>query len=451
MAAGVARRPSGKVSVVYSRDKEREGAYDFLESRQVTVDQLTESMCAATVARAAAEATVYVIVDATHLKIADDAATKGFGPIGSPNVPARGLMAMNALAVSKSGTPLGLVDQQFWARKETLRMTPVERAAWNKTRPFEDKQQYRFATAAENAAKRLSASGINSWIVIDREGDNSAILARLGKTFLPFTIRSKWDRRVFGEDFERIRQNLLAQPPVAARKAAIARNGNRAARTATLTVRSMKVQIDLRNRSAELGVSSLTLHAVLVREYGTAARRKDAIDWLLLTNVPVESADDAQAVVDSYRARWRIEEFHRTWKQGHCNVEDAQLRTPNAMMKWATLLAAAATRIERLKYLSRSEPDLPASVELDATEIEALRVAYRSHLRDNGAKRLPASRRPPTIGEATVWIAKLGGWLGEKRSGLPGSVSIARGLDKLAIYTQALEDLRAEAGERATT
>ena len=155
MAAGVARRPSGKVSVVYDRDKDREGAYDFLESAQITVDQMTESMCAATVARAAAESIAYVVVDATHLAIADDEATKGFGPIGSPNAPARGLMAMNALAVSTSGTPLGLVAQQFWCRDETLPFTPAERNKWNLERPFEDKQSYRFATAADNAAHRL--------------------------------------------------------------------------------------------------------------------------------------------------------------------------------------------------------------------------------------------------------------------------------------------------------
>lgn len=450
MAAGVARRPSGKVSVVYSRDKDREGAYDFLESPQIAVDQLTESMCAATVGRAAKEAAVYVVVDATHLTVTDDAATKGFGPIGSPNMPARGLMAMNALAVSKSGTPLGLVDQQFWVRDETLPLTPAERMAWNKGRPFEDKQSYRFATAADRASQRLMASGITPWVVIDREGDNADILAHLAKSFQPFTIRSKWNRRILGENFAHIRENLVAQPILATRKADIARNGNRAARTATLSVRSMPIRIDLRRNDVE-GVRSLALHAVLVREYGPASRRKDAIDWLLLTNVPVETAEHAQEVVDSYRARWRVEEFHRTWKQGHCNVEDTQLRSPSAMMKWATLLSAVATRIERLKYLSRSEPDLPASVELESTEIDALRVAYRSHLRDNGSKKLPDAQRMPTIGEATQWIAKLGGWLGEKRSGPPGSVSIARGLDRLAIYTQALDDFRSDAAARGST
>ena len=295
------------------------------------------------------------------------------------------------------------------------------------------------------------ASGVTPWIVIDREGDNADILTYLAKAVWGFTIRAKWNRSILGDNFKRMRESVLAQPILSMRKADIARNGNRAARTATLTVRAKEFRINLARRKTDREIPSLSLHVVLVREHGGAANRKDAIDWLLLTNVPVESAEDAQKVVDSYRARWRVEEFHRTWKRGHCKVEDAQLRSPNAMMKWATLLAAAATRIERLKYLSRAEPDLPASVELEPIEIEALRVAYRSHLRGNGRKALPNPRSMPTIAEATEWIAILGGWLGAKRSGLAGSVSIARGLDKLAIYTQALDDLRVETAARGPT
>jgi hypothetical protein len=115
------------------------------------------------------------------------------------------------------------------------------------------------------------------------------------------------------------------------------------------------------------------------------------------------------------------------------------------MMKWATILAAVAIRIERLKYLSREHPTLPASVELEPVEIDALRAVHRARARDQGKKvRVPRTERPLTIGEATTWIAELGGWMGERRSGKPGSISLARGLEHLAIYTRALIDFRRE-------
>jgi len=34
----------------------------------------------------------------------------------------------------------------------------------------------------------------------------------------------------------------------------------------------------------------------------------------LLTNVAVNSIDDALAVIAGYTKRWRVEEFHKTWK-----------------------------------------------------------------------------------------------------------------------------------------
>jgi hypothetical protein len=163
----------------------------------------------------------------------------------------------------------------------------------------------------------------------------------------------------------------------------------------------------------------LRLFAVRVREVEAAA---DRLDWLLYTNAPVLTSEHAQAVVASYQARWRVEDFHRTWKQGECNVEDAQLRSQDAVVKWATLLSAVATRIERLKYLSRRKPDAPASCELAPDEIEALKLDQSSRYE---RRQLPDM---PSIEEATRWVAELGGWIG-KRNGPPGSITIARGLE----------------------
>jgi hypothetical protein len=86
----------------------------------------------------------------------------------------------------------------------------------------------------------------------------------------------------------------------------------------------------------------MKLYAVVVEERGVNSRRGDALDWLLYTNAPVTTEEEALLVVRSYRARWRVEEFHRTWKQGGCNVETAQLRSVEAIVKWATILSSVA-------------------------------------------------------------------------------------------------------------
>lgn len=73
MARAAAIRPSGKVSAVFDRTKDREGAYDLLESPQVKPEALAESVFAATVARArgVGDPYVYVALDGSSLALTD--------------------------------------------------------------------------------------------------------------------------------------------------------------------------------------------------------------------------------------------------------------------------------------------------------------------------------------------------------------------------------------------
>jgi len=144
--------------------------------------------------------------------------------------------------------------------------------------------------------------------------------------------------------------------------------------------------------------------------------------------------------VFSYAQRWRIEEFHKTWKSGACNVERCQLRAAKHVIKWATIMAAVASRIERIKVLSRSTPDLPASAELGPYEIQALILLKREY-----KKRTEIVTESPTIAQAALWLAELGGYTGVKSSGgPPGSITIRRGFDQIAAIATVLKRLDAD-------
>lgn len=97
------------------------------------------------------------------------------------------------------------------------------------------------------------------------------------------------------------------------------------------------------------------------------------------------------------------------------------------MIKWATIMACVAMRIERLKYFARRKPEQPASVELSSEEIEALKLDQQSRA---APKRITLPKMP-TIGEATQWVALLGGWIGPA-NGPPGATTLGRGLERLA-------------------
>ena len=51
-------------------------------------------------------------------------------------------------------------------------------------------------------------------------------------------------------------------------------------------------------------------------------------------------------------------------------------------------------------------------------------------------------KRTPTIAEATLWIAEMGGYTGKSSGGPPGTITIGRGLERLLIAAQVFEGLK---------
>jgi hypothetical protein len=200
----------------------------------------------------------------------------------------------------------------------------------------------------------------------------------------------------------------------------------RKARRAKVAIRAAAVPLLL--TTAEGAKFTVDFNAVLVREVG---RGQDRLEWLLLTTHPVRTRREALAVVDGYKQRWRIEELHRTWKRGLCRVEDTQLRSREAVFKWATLLATVASRAMRLTYLAREQPDLSATEELTRVELRAL-IALRM------PKGVALDHVPP-LSLAVRWLADLGGYTGPW-NGPPGPTVVGRGLRSVLAAARAFEN-----------
>jgi hypothetical protein len=199
-----------------------------------------------------------------------------------------------------------------------------------------------------------------------------------------------------------------------------------AAHVAHVAIRAATVS--LRVTTPE-GVEPRSFNAVHVRETG---RRTNNLEWMLLTTHSIATLDDVREVIRGYTMRWRVEDFHRAWKSGVCNVEDTQLRSRQALFKWATLTATVAVRAQRLAHQARQTPDAPASSELSKIELRALKLLRNPRPDDPAA---------PTLQQAVRWIAELGGY-GGPWSGHPGPIVIARGLYDLAVAVRVLQNSR---------
>lgn len=441
LAEEVARRPAGTVTGACSSSASREGAFRLLESPTVKAQSIGEAMCLAGARRCQGKPMVFVPVDATSLTVTDKARGKGLGAVGSWAMGSRGLHAMTALAVSQGGATLGICAQRMWVRD---RRSPHGRHHSRAGHSTESDHWLEVLHSAHTTLG-LQAPECTPWFQMDRGADCWQVLSLAHQLDLLITVRATHDRRLDGhvdglwDVLERspslatLWVDVPARPPARKRRReggnrrVVWRTPPRPARKAKLRVRSAAVPLALKTREGRQ--LTVPLYVVLVQE-GPAAI--DPIEWMLLTTRPVLGRADALEVVRGYTMRWRIEELHRAWKRGHCRVEDSQLRSREALFKWATILAAVAARAMRLTQLARSTPDVAATTELSRTELLAL-IA----LREPKGIDLEAV---PTLAQAVRWLADLGGYTGPW-NGPPGATVIGRGLRDVVAAARAIKKL----------
>jgi hypothetical protein len=433
MAKTASQYGGGRISEVFRDPAERQGAYDLLEGGRVPGEALVAAMASACVARSEKERFVFVPLDGSSVSVVDRRRRTDLGVVGAYGRTGRGLQVVTALAVSAGGTTLGVCAQTWWSRP-TVRQ---ERGP-SKYRPVHERESRFYVDTIRDVLRRYDPSPCKPWIVIDRGGDATVMLDELVRGDGLFTVRSSWNRRVLdGGRMRRLHQSLGKQRIVLQYTLDVPAAYNRRARTAQLAVRAARVELDVRHDWCAKRANPV-VNVVWVREL-RPPHGEQPLDWMLFTNAPIATAEDLRLVVRSYTMRWRIEDFHKTWKSGHCRVEDTKLRSVAAVKTWATLLAAVATRVERLKHLARNEPTAPATIELSALEIEALKFMKLQRKK----KTEVIGPGIPSIELAVRWIADLGGYTGKSSGGPPGATTIGRGLDDLAIATALFRGLKA--------
>jgi hypothetical protein len=439
LGAELARQPAGTVTRACASSASREGAFRWLESNAVRVEPVRNSLVQAALERCAGQKLVYVSVDGTSLTLTDRSGEKGLGAVSSWSSPSRGLQAMTAFAVGSDGCPIGICGQRMWVRQARSRHSNARRSG----DLAERETRFWLELLAESHTEfASSAPGCTPWYQLDRGADCWPVLALARRSNLLLTVRATHDRCIDGEvahlwsvvERSALKGYLLVDVPARpGRRKRQRQGGRRVWKTAPRKARRAKVSVraatvPLRLTTAEGASFTVDFNAVLVREVGQV---KDRVEWLLLTTHPVRTRSDALAVVHGYKHRWRIEELHRTWKRGLCRVEDTQLRSREAIFKWATLLAAVASRAMRLTHLAREQPDLSASEELSRVELRAL-IALRM---PKGV----ALDHVPALSQAVRWLADLGGYTGPW-NGPPGPTVVGRGLRTVLAAALAFEN-----------
>ena len=393
-------------------------AYRFWSNPKVSVSQILASHRDGVVTRSREAKTVLAIQDTTDLNFTSHPETVGLGFINQSKQ--QGIKVHSCFGVSGEGNPLGLLHQQCWGREQQK-----GKAKERRKKPIEQKESYRWLQTL-----RAAGVGLESLERVIHVGDREADIFELFAT--PRQANSELLLRV-GHN-RKVRHELgylvptLEQAPVMGTTAIeINRNPSQAARSASLQVRAMEVTIEVpRNHPQPKMLTPVTLNMILVEELDPPEEVKKPIRWLLATTLPIETFEPVWQAVQWYSYRWLIERFHFTLKSG-CRIEDLQLRSKERLLKALATYSIVAWRLMSLTYQARLTPTASCEQVLHPKEWKLLRRKFSPKSR---------SKKPPTLKQAMIWIAQLGGFLARKGDGDPGLKTLWRGLGKLRLLLE---------------
>lgn len=399
------------------------GAYRFFQNKKVSMDIVLTAHTEATIERIKQQRVVLAPQDTTTLNYTHPM-TEGLGPTNTMADKSVGLILHDTLAFTQEGTPLGIVDAQCWARDSRQQGKKHKRQSV----PIEQKESAKWLRSFEKVAQIQKLCPNTMLVSIgDRESDIYELFRQASKDpdGPKLLVRAEKTRHRKVED--QYLWDFMEQKQVAGKlQVHIPRRGPRKARDAWIDIRFAQVKLTPPKRLAS--EPAIRIWAVYALEDSKEPdQHHNRAEWMLLTTVPVNSFEDARKRVEWYAGRWAIEVFHRTVKSG-CRIKDRQLATADRLETCLGVDMVVAWRIYHMTMIGRETPDVPCTVFFKDVEWKAL-YCYVN-------KTPIAPENPPTMSKAIRMVGAIGGHLGRKGDGAPGTQVLWRGLQRLDTATE---------------
>ena len=387
-----------------------EAAYRFFNNPRVEAPALLRAHVQATAMRMRAHRRVLAVHDTAEFVFGGQSARRG--------LEGDRFRAHFSLAVSCDGRrePLGLLAVRPWARAEKKAVVDTRQRRADSTR--ESKRWLEQSLVVEDVVE-----GVELIHVEDREADIFDSLSERVRRQMHFIVRAKGQRAIAVDgDRTPMLEHLRAQPRrferevflsrrVASKKGGKKDHPDRDARKTRLAIGAARVELQRpRADDADPAVEPFEVNVVHVVEVGVRAD-EESVEWLLVTTEPIDSDDDIAFIVDSYRARWVVEEYFKALKTG-CAYEARQLESYDALLRVLSLYSVMAWRLLWLRCIAQHTPNTAAAAVATPNELAVLRVQ----------KRIGTEA---TVGDYLTAIAALGGHI--KRNGPPGWQVLWRG------------------------
>jgi hypothetical protein len=433
----LAARPTASIPAACGGRAEIDGAYRLFANPKTTFDNLLQPHIDTTRQRMAAQPVVVLAQDTSEVDVTrPDQQVFGAGPLDGDA--RRGALLHVMHAFTPDGTPLGTVQAAAWVREEgsvCASMTRAQRAAI----PIEEKESLRWIVTLQQAHEEARRCPATQFIcVADSEADIYEVLAE--GTREPqrsdWIVRACQNRALLCEKGDNtegkyVRDYVMGQPvlyhntiQVRGRKAKVAcetrgRRQPRQSREAEVVVRAARVTLRPPWRP-DRKLPPVTVNVVLVSEVNPPPD-DEPIEWLLLTDLPIDSVDQVRQIIQYYCVRWMIEIFFRVLKSG-CRVEERLFEYMDRLLTCLAVYMIVAWRTLYVCRLGRSCPEISCEIVFEPAEWKSVwKVVHRED----------PPLQPPPLGTFVRLVAQLGGYVNRKRDDPPGPQTVWLGLQRM--------------------
>jgi hypothetical protein len=400
-------------------------AYRFFSNGRVSEEQILAGHFSATRERLGCGEELFLIVhDTTEFSYKrEDMAAVGLVSKGSVRKDSQGhpvyfttcgINLHSSLAVTLDGLPMGLTAVKFWSRK-AFKGRKAKRKAHRA--PIEEKESIRWLENLRSSTELLGQPQ-RCIHVGDQESDIFDLFGTAQQLGTHFLVRTRADRLADGGP-DTVAETIGRSPRRGLYRIAV-RNRKGEESEAVLEIRYRRMCIQTAKGKKKRYPDQMVT-VIEAREQEMPPDR-DRIDWKLITDLAVNSRQQAVEKVQWYALRWKIEIFHKILKSG-CRAEQAKLRTASRLVNLLAVFCILSWRVFWLTMTNRIDPE--ADPGLVFTDLE-LRILERL-----AADRSTVQLQQQGLSHYLIKLARLGGYLARNSDPPPGNETIWRGLTRL--------------------
>lgn len=369
-------------------------------------ESLLEPHFLKTAERVSLDSSEYVlsIQDSTFLNYTSHKAKIELGRIGKTGKKEQyGIIQHNALCVTEKNEPLGLLDIQFCDNDQ------YDSSEHRHHRKLEKTILDRWVKALKNTRNLLKDCSKKIVTVADREGDFFEFLHELKNHDDLFVIRAKHNRHT-GENHrqrgEKLFDLLDREEVIDTMEVEINDVQTREIKKIRLGLKCLKnVSLPPPDRSKERDIENYKpIHVNVVMAFNAE------YCWILLTSLPVQTLAQIQRIIEIYRCRWHIEDFHKILKTAY-QVDEIYLHASREAIENAlTMAAISACRFYWVIYVGRVETTCSADRLFEEYEWKTLYIYFKEAI----------PKEVPLLSEVIYRIARMGGYKDKKEKKVPG-------------------------------